>query len=171
MLNDSHLTHLWCADMWHRKFGIDIRGHFAIAHEATTESRLRILHFKILHNIYPTNILLHKMKLKTNDKCEECQTTDYMEHFFFQCKKLNGFWQYVSTTIYKTTHCKIQLSETTALFGIAKPNYPLLSTKQLNKINHILLIAKMCISKIRYGKSKNPFITLDMELSIRRANQ
>ena len=62
---------------------------------ASKESRLRLLYFKILNNIYPTNILLSKMKIKTSDKCEYCKTHDLIEHFFFHCKRLEGFWKCV----------------------------------------------------------------------------
>ena len=37
--------------LWQRKFYVDIWNHFIIATNATLESRLRILHFKILNNI------------------------------------------------------------------------------------------------------------------------
>ena len=42
-------------EFWKRKYDTDILNYFGIAITASKESRL--LHFKILHNIYPTNIL------------------------------------------------------------------------------------------------------------------
>ena len=50
-----------CAvNFWKHKFDVDIENYFNIAHKATKESRLRLLHSKFIHNIYPTNILLEK---------------------------------------------------------------------------------------------------------------
>ena len=37
--------------------------YWEVAIRCTRETRLRVLHRKILHNIYPTNILLRKMGL------------------------------------------------------------------------------------------------------------
>ena len=36
---------------WKRKYNIDIQNYFVTATTASKESRLRLLHFKILHNI------------------------------------------------------------------------------------------------------------------------
>ena len=53
---------------WDSKFSVDLdKNHWSIAFRATKEKRLRVLHFKILHNLYPTNILLCKMKVKENN--------------------------------------------------------------------------------------------------------
>ena len=51
------------------------------------EARLVSLNWKILSNIYPTNILLHKMGKASSSNCTTCNKKDYLEHFFYQCKK------------------------------------------------------------------------------------
>ena len=55
-----------CANgFWSRKFGLEIDEHiWSIPSLVTKETRLRVLQWKILHNIYPTNILLCKMKVR-----------------------------------------------------------------------------------------------------------
>ena len=57
---------------WNRKISVDLDKFWSIAFRATKETRLRVLHWKIRHNIYPTNILLCKMKEKENNKCTYC---------------------------------------------------------------------------------------------------
>ena len=55
-------------------------------HVVTKETRLRVLQWKILHNIYPTNILLYKMKVRDDRMCSYCNdAVDCIEHFFFDC--------------------------------------------------------------------------------------
>ena len=50
----------------------------------TKETRLQVLQWKRLHNIYPTNTLLCKMKVKDDQMCSCCyDVVDYIEHFFF----------------------------------------------------------------------------------------
>ena len=57
---------------WNRNISVDLDNLWSIAFRATKETRLRVLHWKIRHNIYPTNILLCKMKEKENNKCTYC---------------------------------------------------------------------------------------------------
>ena len=47
--------------------------------------RLGVVQWKIVHNIYPSNILLSKMKVKENDKCSYCTdvTADVTEQLVF----------------------------------------------------------------------------------------
>ena len=110
------------------------------------EVRLRVLQFKILHNTYPTNILLSKMEIKATDKCSECiHTLDVIEHFFFYCPEVFSFWQDISNYILKEFNIKMHLNVTEIMFGIKKTNRKL-SQRDLKRINEILLLGKMCIS-------------------------
>ena len=86
-------TTICSENFWKKKFNINTSKLYSIAKQTTSESRLRLLHFKILHNIYPTNILLSKMKVKENNLCETCHVTDYLEHFFVHCIKVRQFWK------------------------------------------------------------------------------
>ena len=38
----------------------------------------------------PSNILLHKMKIKNTDNCDYCGAVDYVEHMFIHCPRLRG---------------------------------------------------------------------------------
>ena len=58
---------------WSGKFGLEIDEHiWSIPSLVTKETRLRVLQWKILHNIYPTNILLCKMKVRDDQMCSYC---------------------------------------------------------------------------------------------------
>ena len=153
-------------EFWKRKFNIDITNHYILAQLATKESRLRILHFKLLHNIYPTNITLTKMGLRENDKCETCNQRDYIEHMFVHCNELQNFWEFVSSHIKKYTGHEIRLTTTDILFGI-EYNTLNKTREEVNIINHILLIGKMCISKFRYGKKMSLKLIFELEIELR----
>ena len=63
-----------------------------LSHKCTRNTRLRVFQWKILHDIYPTNILLSKMKVKENDNCSYCtDTVDVIEHFLLV--KCSVVWQ------------------------------------------------------------------------------
>ena len=72
---------------WKRKYNVDVTPFFKSGYEACKESRLRLLNFKILHNIYPTNILLNKMKIKRTPLCEICKEMDFVEKNLFLLPK------------------------------------------------------------------------------------
>ena len=154
-------------NFWKRKYNKDIMPYFSLASQSTKESRLRLLHFKILHNIYPTNILLNKMKIKESDRCETCKEIDFIEHTFYHCKNIKHIWNKVSEIIQLNMGIKIALTETMVLFGITK-NDASVNNDALNFINHILLIAKMAISKVKYGKIKNINLIFEKDLELRK---
>ena len=153
-------------NFWKRKLNFYIRDHYNLAHQVTTESRLRVLHFKLLHNIYPTNILLHKMGVKDSDSCDSCNEKDYIEHMFFYCSAINRFWELVSRSVLGYTGVRIDFKIQDILFGIVQP-LPKTTRSIMNKINYIILVAKMCISKTRYGKIKDLKLVFELEMNLR----
>ena len=136
-----------CQKVLKHKLDIDVQKYFNVAREATTESRLRLLHFKFVDNMYPSNILLKKMGEKETNRCSACQDTNYTEHTFYQCHKLNAFWRHVKQFILTETNTYINFNEQAALFGLSgkEPH-----TK--DKLNFILLIARLSTSKFKHGK-------------------
>ena len=63
-----------------------------LSYKCTQETRLRVLQWKILHNIYPTYMLLSKMKVKENSKCSYCtDTVDVIEHFLSNVQLYGNF--------------------------------------------------------------------------------
>ena len=135
-----------CANgFWSRKFGLEIDEHiWSIPSLVTKETRLRVLQWKILRNIYLTNILLCKMKVRDDQMCSYCNdVVDYTEHFFFDCPTIEKFWNYTEQYILITFDIQTHLTVVDVLFGIKQHNYGKVKTK---RINHVILIAKMCIS-------------------------
>lgn len=147
---------LRCISTWERKLGIDITIFFSIGMLSTNESKLRVLHFKIVHHIYPTNIILKKMKIKENELCDNCPEVETLEHLFFNCIKLRTFWGHISTLVSMILEKDFSINVINALFGISYSDIEV-NKKRVDKANHMILIAKMCISKskakISDGKS------------------
>ena len=158
-----------CAlNFWKRKLNIDITpNHWQMAFDCTTETRLRVLQWKILHNIYPTNILLNKMGISNSNKCSACQTDDkdFIEHFFFHCSKVKPLWAKAELEINATIGKRITITEAIALLGYHDNN---VSNTDRQIINHIIMLSKMCISKYRYGESVQLGFTFERELMLRK---
>ena len=138
-----------CVNFWYNKFELLLSEyHWLVATKSTKEERLKLLHWKILHNIYPTNILLHKMGLRNSPNCSFCNENDYMEHFFWFCSKIKKVWTSCIDFIFAKTNRMITLTVTDALFGYCPEQ---INNKFVQLVNHIILIAKVVISKFKYG--------------------
>ena len=97
-----------------KKFNIDIdRNYWSAAFTATKETRLGTLQWKILHNVYPTNILLKKMGIADSETCNACNSGDkgYIEHFFYACDKIKPIWKIIETEIKARTNKTVQINE------------------------------------------------------------
>jgi len=149
---------------WEKKCGWN-DSFWELAFKCTGESRLRLLQWKILHNIYPTNILLHKMKISDTNKCKSCLEIDFTEHFFFYCNQVRKIWEEVENLIATILNKRIYLGVRDVMLGIIKESG--IGKADLLKVNHIILVGKMVISKIKYGPKKYPLETLEHELKLR----
>ena len=141
------------------------KAYWVIAFKSTVESRLRVLHYKILMKIFPTATILCKMKIKPTELCLECGEPETIEHFFFECFKLKNIWKEVKKLINSYIGFNIDLTWDRAILGILKLENA--SFKQIKKINLIILLAKMSISKSKYGTGADPCIIFENELLLR----
>ena len=152
---------------WERKAGVNISSYYKMAKNASKESKLRLLHFKILHNIYPNNILLSRMGIKNTELCDICGVKDYIEHMFVNCALLKGFWKKVFQLIHIYTKEKFPISENNILLGLNYESFKC-SKSKVDTANHILLIAKLSISKLRYGKINDINLIFEAEINLRK---
>lgn len=166
LLTEASVTQPCSVNFWLRKYDFSLsKSHWTIAKESTKEERLRLLHWKVLHNIYPTGILLNKMGLRDNKNCKYCNVTDYIEHFFWNCTRIRKVWVHCMNYIFTVTSRSVTLSETEVLLGYMNPGTP----KSFNRfVNHIILIAKMVISKYKYGTEIDICVLFDLEVNIRK---
>ena len=151
---------------WSRKMLVPFdKGFWLNAINATKETRLRILHWKILMNLYPTSIILKRMKLRNSDLCQICNVQDTMEHFFFSCSLVNKVWVHVNNIINIVLGHRNNVDWKSALFGFLSIRDA--SKQKIKLINLIILLAKLSISKAKYGKQRDPYLILENELRIR----
>ena len=73
-----------CETIWERKLGKKINENtWNNIFACTKEVKLQEIQWKIVHNIFPTNILLTRMGKEKSEKCEVCDEIDFVEHMFF----------------------------------------------------------------------------------------
>ena len=154
---------------WERHKNITIDGEkWLIARTCTAETRLRVLHWKILHNIYPGNKELKKMKIKQTDICSFCTEVDTIEHFFYECIKVKQLWKDIEHILSTKLNKAIKLTENAIMIGLTYENRAHITRKEVEYINYILLIAKMSIGRFKYGKACNLAHTFESECKLRR---
>ena len=156
-----------CVGFWQRKINLDIVPYFKSAFYSTQETKLRLLHYKIVHNIYPCNVLLHKMKIKPSNTCDHCGEVDFIEHMFFTCSRLKDYWQYIEYILEEILEDSISLNITSALFGIVS-KISSRNRQKLKHANHILLLAKFCIIKSMYVHTESLLYIFDYQLLLRK---
>merc|ERR1712121_4266 len=154
-LVQNKLNQCWCVGFWERKLDIEITPQvWLTAVKASKETRLRLLQWKIMHNIYPTNIMLHRMKVREDNKCTYCRDViDVIEHFFFECPAVSNFWKHIECYIFVQIGIRVKLDLPKILFGV---NDQKISRKNIITINRIILVAKMCISIYKKTSSQLP---------------
>ena len=66
------------------------------------------------------------------------------------------------------TGTKITINERNALFGILATEHHNLRDRTINNINMILLVAEMCISKVKYEKARSLATVFEVEMALRK---
>ena len=139
-----------------------------ISLSCTSEIKLIQLQWKILHNIYPTGTLLHKMKIKQTENCDFCGQRDTLIHFFFHCAESRKIWKKAESYVYNKTGVRINFDEKRVIIGILNDDSIHPCTKQsLNIINKVILIGKHTISKFKFDRNGCPIILFEKEIWIR----
>ena len=150
-----------------KKFDYDFHiDTWKVAFRATTETKLQILQWKILHNIYPTGIYLNKIGIKDTDICESCNCQDTMEHFFIECIQTQQLWHYVTQIIFKHINKKINLSIIEKLLGMVE--HEDLNKNEIDIINKICIITKHSISKFKFNNEYDIISIFKFELKLRK---
>ena len=169
-LFDNNVQREICgAQFWKRKFDGDISDLYQCSLKSIKEIKMKVLLFKIFHNILPTRILLKKYNIVNDDKCA-CGQVDYIEHSLVSCPLLKDLWRTVNQSIIQLLNRILipELAVRNKLFGVSPENDYGLSKSQIQVINNILIIAKFAIVKARAQNSNNFMLYFEEELNARK---
>ena len=72
-----------------------------------------------------------------------------------------------SSTFFLKTERKIIIDEKVALFGVLGCNLYESKGTTANNIKMVLLVAKMCISKVKYGIARSPMVVFETQMAVR----
>ena len=157
----------YASSFWSRKYNVEnavLNNMWKTSCGSTKETRLIMLQWKILHNIYPTQILLTKMGISESNLCKVCKEIEFIEHFFATCSTVSPLWKEIENQIAAHVGTRIHLEEQTIVLGY----HPSTTCQYTKKVNHALLIGKLAISKVKYGTQRNLIETFNSEASLRK---
>ena len=107
----------------------------------TTETKLQIFQYKIIHNILPTRYSLFRMNLCDSETCHLCKTQPQtLPHLLYRCPKISNFWTAFQKWWTEKQQKTITLSERDILYGW---HDNAIQTKDI--LNYISLVAKYYI--------------------------
>ena len=115
----------------------NVKDTYQLPFKITVENNLRSFQFKIIHNIIPTNLSLHKMNIKETPYCKNCLfQNEALVHMLLECPVVEPFWNDVLMwwKIKRSDNINTNYSE--ILYGY-KPE-----TKSFYALNHYFLTAE-----------------------------
>lgn len=86
--------------------------------ECLRETKYQSLQYRVVHRIIPCNYLLYRYKIKDSDKCEHCNRTDDIMHYFCTCEKSMALWNRIWTWLAYVLKIRIQITEMEMILGI-----------------------------------------------------
>jgi len=163
-LNKTEVAYV--ENLWERKLEKPFSKQFWMtAFNSTTETRLQVLHWKVLMNLFPTSIMLYKMGIRQSELCSICGIRDTLTHFFVQCSALEKLWKQVRSIIFIKTGKSLTLGWEHVILGITSLEG--VSKNNIRVMNEILLLAKLAVSRSKHGGGVDPVLLFEHELNIR----
>ena len=65
---------------------------YMLPFKITKETKLSIFQYKIIHNILPHRVLLHRMKIVNSPLCIHCDSLETLSHMLVNCIVIQNFW-------------------------------------------------------------------------------
>ena len=114
---------------------------YTIPFTVTRETYVQSFQYKILHRFYPCNYTLSNWYKDHSPTCSYCDDIDFLEHYFFECIELKGFWQSVEYWWKSTLSVTFKLKSCNVIFGIVNS----FQDPIIDIINYCILYAKYYI--------------------------
>jgi hypothetical protein len=112
-----------------------------MVNKSVRDTRLQTFQYKILYNLIPCNLYLHRISRSDTDKCETCNVLDDLNHYLFQCKQVEPFWNSFKIWWKNMTEEDITLDKNKVKLGFIE------NLKNNESLNACILIAKWHIYK------------------------
>lgn len=72
---------------------VDWQERYSAPYKVSCETKLQSFAFKLAHRLIPCRHFLHKMRIRESEECVVCMERDTILHFFYECGRVQRFWQ------------------------------------------------------------------------------
>lgn len=115
-------------EKWNRSFPPDLphspqywQSIYKTPYQCLRETKLQSFQLKILYRIIPCNHYLKNIRIRENDLCSYCNCTDSVEHFLFECIKVQQLWSNLSSWIHRELNLEFEVSPKQFFLGVTSP--------------------------------------------------
>ena len=91
---------------------------YVIPYNVCRETYIQSFQYKILHRIHPCNYTFSIWYKDKSSLCSNCNETDYLEHYFFNCKQVMHLWNSIEKWWKNVLEVTFKLDVSSVLFGI-----------------------------------------------------
>ena len=123
----------------------DWKNIFILPYQTTSETSLQSLQYKIINRYFPCKSFTGIWNEEHNDMCTTCNTTEDLEHYFFNCKSVETFWSHFVKWWYALTRCNFNLKALDIVLGVMNE----FNDTMLKALNYCILFAKGYIVKCK----------------------
>ncbi len=117
--------------------------HYCIPYDICRETYVQSFQYKICNRFFPYNYALSIWYENEEATCKHCHDNeiDYLEHYFFYCKKSVLFWNSMNSCFFSITNTKIHIDVKDVLFGIPNDS----KDDIMDFMNYCILYGKLYI--------------------------
>ena len=132
----------------------------------TSHMRLVEFNFKLLHNILPNGVLLHKWKISNSKLCMICRSPDDYEHMFVYCYGVESFWSKITLLISKSLNINLNVNFKYVVLGYNYPSNVAAHDKKVRVINILISLAKYVIFRVwcKHKSNLNTYVVAKRNL-------
>lgn len=148
---------------WHSKFEcIEWKYAWLLPKKYCITNKVREVHFKILHLVYPVKTLFLRFNDDADVRCDFCGTEkEDVVHLFFNCIYSKMFWIELEGLLYKCFGIKVYLFEKDVFFYFNREKLP---PNETFVVNLLLIMGKYHIHKQKWAKGKPNFLLFQIDM-------
>lgn len=88
---------------------------------ALRETKLQSFQLKVLYRIIPCNHYLKTLRIRDSDSCSYCNDPDTIEHFLYDCPRVQQLWSQFRSWFDNETNIDITVSRKEFFLGVLSP--------------------------------------------------
>lgn len=131
---------------WTDTLGLELEDHatfwqevYKSPYRATRDTKLQAFQFRISHRFLPCNKFLCNIRIRQDDTCSFCDRQDTVQHFLFECQRVQTFWSTLRQWLAQEADFHIHTNMLEFIFGVPQ------GIPQARNINFITLTVKFFI--------------------------